>query len=371
MFRRFCLCLSLLILSSYANSSFAAEADTVQEPADQLVSPLLLRHAGLDIGWTKDLFVKKDETLERIEIYKNYLIVITSQNFLYCLNRNSGDLVFSLSVAEEGLPIHGPSFYENTMLFMVGNQLEVIDMEIGRISHSRNFHLIGNSSVYKPVRNDKLFYILGSNKRLHALDAEQTALMFQATSDDDVMINSVYADNEYLVFATITGHIIRIKIDKPEKIWEYEVGGIDTPMVRDANSIYISSLDRKLYKLDIETGENRWLTSALIGEALRTPPRIGENVVYQYAGVKGFFAVDKATGRKKWQLKNGFDLLAEKGGKAYCLTKKSRLVVMDNAAESKIFSLNMADVDIGVANTVDSKIYVADEKGTIMNILTK
>ncbi|MCF7955476.1 MAG: PQQ-binding-like beta-propeller repeat protein [Phycisphaerae bacterium] len=371
MLRRFCLCLSLLIISFHANAGQADKAAPPVKPIEELVSVNLLEHCGLDVAWQKHLFIKPDEKINRMLIHDKYLFVFTDQNYLYCLDRNKGKIVFSLIMASKGLPVYGPSFYENSLFFLVGQKLHIVDMEVGRITKTMDYSLIGKGAIFAPVHTKEYVYVAGSNNRLAAMNAETGTRTFEAAPNDNSTINSIIADDEYLVFSSDSGHVVRIKTDKAEKVWRFKVGGIKAPLVRDGEWIYVSALDRKLYKLNIEDGFSGWLSSVLIGESLYDSVQVGQKNIYQYAGVKGLFAIDKESGKKLWQMEEGLDLLCENGSKAYTLAKPSKLVVMDNEKSKKLYSVNFANVSVHAANTQDSMIYVADEKGRIMCIKTK
>jgi len=89
------------------------------------------------------------------------------------------------------------------------------------------------------------------------------------------------------------------------------------------------------------------------------------DVVYQYVRGKGLVAIDKKSGEFMWEVNGGADLLSESGGKAYVITGDGELVVMDNKAKKRLYSVNFAGVSQYVANVVDSKIYIADAGGRI------
>lgn len=370
MLQRFCICLSLLVISFHANAAQTEKVVPSVKSNSELVSRTLLEHCGLDVAWQKRLFVKSDEKIDRMLIRDKYLFVVTDQNYLYCIDRHNGKAVFSLIMAVKGLPVYGPGFYENEMIFLVGSKLHIVDMEVGRVTDTVNYSLMGKGAVFSPVRNKDYVYIAGSSKRLFAMAVEDGTRKFEAATSDSSSINSIIADDEHLVFSTESGHIVRIRTDKPERVWRFKVGGIAAPIVRDGEWIYVSALDRKLNKLSIEDGSSAWLSSVLIGESLYDSARIGKKTIYQYAGVKGLFAVNKEDGKKLWQMKEGFDLLCENGSTAYTLAKPSKLVIMDNAKGKKLYSVNFAGVSVHAVNTEDSMIYVGCEKGRIMCIKT-
>jgi hypothetical protein len=66
-----------------------------------------------------------------------------------------------------------------------------------------------------------------------------------------------------------------------------------------------------------------------------------------------------------WLLPQGAELLAEADRKAFVVTNAGTLAVMDNARGKLLYTVNFADVSKYAANTTDSKIYIADERGRV------
>ena len=94
-------------------------------------------------------------------------------------------------------------------------------------------------------------------------------------------------------------------------------------------------------------------------------PRVTQAIVYQYVRNEGLVAIDKKSGKLIWQLAEGVDLLAEADGKSYVIAKDGKMVVMDNKKRKRLRSVNFAGVSRYAVNTIDSKIYIADETGRI------
>jgi len=377
MSQRFCLFLSLLILflgGCQKGNQGAADAyeslNESQSQVSELISADLLENSGLRIGWQSKMYVNNGETIQQMFIRENYLFMQTDSNFLYCLDRDSGKFKYGVELARPGLPVVGPQYYGNEMLFMAGNELIVVDIQFGTITSKKQLHQIGNGAIFPPVKNDDYIYVSGTTNRLYAISVKEGVSDFEVSSKDGAAVNSILADNETLVFSTVNGDIIRIENDKPKKVWRFQVGGIAAPLVRDDQWIYVSSLDRKLYKLSVNDGTaSGWSTNFLAGESLKHSPRIGEDTVYQNAGVKGLYAIDKESGRKLWQLKGGFDLLSEEGSRTYVISKPSKLIAMDNVKGKKLFTINISDVSAHAVNTDDSTIYLASDDGRVVSIV--
>ena len=92
---------------------------------------------------------------------------------------------------------------------------------------------------------------------------------------------------------------------------------------------------------------------------------MSHEVIYQYVPGKGLTAIDKQNGQFMCSVPGGVDLLAEAKDIAYVITKNSKLVVMDNLSAKKLYSVNFAEVTRHTPNVIDSKIYIADQRGRI------
>jgi len=361
----------ILVFSAGLGNRGFCDVDGTQAQSDLLVSPKLLLQSGLAQQWqlTVPLKQQKNERIDRILVFGDYLYVLTDQNYLYCINRAKGTVRFVIQLAVAGLPVCQPQYYQNKLWFMVGNKLLVLDPKSGVLSTARRLGMIGTSAACSVARNSTRLFVAGTDKRLHAIVADEYLQQFMATADDDSPITSVIADDDFVIFSTLSGNVISISSERPKKLWQFDVAGaITAPIVRDGNRLYVGSEDTKLYKFDIHTGQSLWAAPFQTGAALKTAAVTGTNVIYQYAGDQGLYAVDKQNGRKLWHVPDGIAFLAEKNSLAYVLAKSALMVVMDNRKGKKLYSVNFAAVSNYAINTIDSKIYVADDRGRLMCI---
>jgi len=360
---RFVLSVSLLVLCAAANS-FAREGDSWW-----LVSPELLEHAKLEMLWQKELPIGKNESLERLFIpfdcaqgrLGNRIYALSDRNFMVSLDRDDGDVIFSRAVASAGFTVVGLELYKNEVISVIGGRLVEINPEFGSEFGSTR---LGFGVSCPAARNSSCFYVAGVDRRLRALRAEDKVKLFEVAAENESMITSIIADDNFVVFATDAGNCISITPDWPRRLWQFDAaGGIVGPIVRDARWLFFASEDTNVYKINVITGELVWKYQA--AAVLDKAPRVTREIVYQYVRDKGLTAIDKKSGKFMWQVPGGVELLAEADGKAYVITKIGTLVVMDNKRKKRLYSVNFAGVSKYVANVADSKIYIADEGGRI------
>ena len=342
-----------------------AQEDTFLE----LVSPELLKAGDLEVLWQNKLPIKKTENLEQLFLpvdcldgeTDNRIYALSNYNYLACLDKNTGKMMFSSSVAPVGFPVVGLDIYNGEIFSLAGNMLIQMDREFGTQRSSTHLDFGETCPV---VRNSSYFYLGGVDKRVHVLRADDKVHLFSVAADIDSTITSVIADEKSVIFATKAGNVISFEVDKPKRLWQFDAGdAVAGPIVRNADSLFFASSDAYVYKIDASRGKLDWKCAS--GAILKNAPRVTASMVYQNIGEKGLIAIDKNSGKILWQLTDGLDLLAESGQNAYVITKQNSIVVMDNKKAKQLCSVDVANVSRYISNTADSKIYIADEYGRI------
>jgi len=356
---RIVLMASLLVLC-FIQNSFA-----VEKGSRWLVSPELLKHADLKILWDDELPIKKTEVLESLLILGNRIYAISNQNYMVSLDRDNGSIIFSGIVTSAGLPIAGLKLYGDELISIGGSKLVQINAESGTERRTMD---MGYAIMCPAARNSSYFYLSGADKRLHTLRAKDNVQIFEVAAENESMITSIYADEDSVIFATDAGNVISIAPNAPKRLWQFNASdAIAGPIVRDGYSLFFASKDTNVYRVDMVglPERKRLIWKYQAAAVLDKAPRVTQQVVYQYVYGKGVTAIDKENGTLLWTVPGGVDLLAQSKGKAYVITNKSTLVVMDNARAKKLYSVNFAGVSKYAANIADSKIYIADKRGRI------
>jgi outer membrane protein assembly factor BamB len=330
----------------------------------RLVSPELLKRGGLEIVWDNKLPINSAEKLERLSIIGGKLYALSSRNYLISLGKDKGETMFGKYAAPVGQPVGEPVVYKDRLIWVLGNRVVTMDERTGDEISSQN---IEYGLMCPAVRNSKYMYLSGVDKRLHVLREEGMVQLFEASAGNDSIIKSVIAAENFVIFGTDAGNVISMLAGEPVRLWQFDAaGGVLGRLVLDETSVFFSSDDTNVYRIDMTGAQSVKLAwKYQVAGVPENPPRVAKNAVYQYVREKGLTAVDKESGLFLWSLGDGIELLAEAGSKAYVITKKETLTVMDNRSGSKLYSVNFRGVRRFAFNTGDSKIYVADERGRI------
>jgi outer membrane protein assembly factor BamB len=359
--------LVFMFLSGCSSKQSVSDKPAAQKPmlqretSQKLISPELLKPCNLKIVWENQLPIKPNEKVQRISILGNRIYVLSDRNYMISLNSEKGTPIFSRPLARAGFTISGWELYNNRIISMIGGKLVELDPDLGTEVRSS---YPGFFVVCPAVRNNLYYYLGGTDKRVHCVRAKDNVKVFEAAAGNDSKITSILADNDSVIFATDTGTCLCITPDGPKGLWRFNAAaGVVEPMIRNDRQLFFASRDTNVYKIDIKTGKLGWKCQT--GAILETAPRVTAATVYQNLGSRGLMAIDKTTGKKMWQLPEGIDLLTEAAGKAYVITNTGMLVVINNKDGKQLYSINAEAVSKWAANTADSKIYIADDSGTI------
>jgi len=326
-----------------------------------LIPRAMVASTELKIVWQFNLPMGKGESLDQLFLSGNRLCALSSQNYLSCINRADGNVMFAGSIAPAGLPVVDFESYKGELITIVGNKLIEISADFGSEKTVTN---ITSGAVCPVVRNDSFFYIAGLDKRIHVLKADNKVQVFEVAAENGSRITSVLAEQGFVVFATEAGNVIRIAPDKSVKIWQFNApAAIIGPVVHDTNSLYFACRDTCVYRLELSSGKLLWKYQTQ--GILDTAPQLGSKLVYQRIPDMGLTAIDKTTGKIVWPVKDGVGLLSESGDKTFVITKGGHLTAMDNIKAKQLYSVNMGLPVKYATNVADAKIYVADAKGRI------
>jgi len=326
-----------------------------------LVPQSAVEATDIKIVWQYNIPINKNESLDRLYVFDNRLLAITSRNFMTCLNKNDGNVLFSTSIAPAGLPITGLKYYDGELLTVVGDRIVVTNIDTGV---ERSSMRLMNGAACPVVRNDKFFYIAGNDKRLLALRADNKVKAFEAAAENASKITSVLAEKEFVIFATAAGNVIYIAPDKPAKEWEFIApDAVIGEIIRDVNSLYFACRDTGVYRLELSTGELLWKHQ--IQAIPQAGPRLGKKTIYQCLPEIGLEAIDKEAAKHLWQVPDGIGLLAEMEDKAFVVTKTGLITAMDNVKAKKLYSIDIGRPVKFATNLADSMIYIADAKGRV------
>ncbi len=360
MHRTLKLALALLIMPAVEiNSTGAAEKES-----DWLISPALLEHANMKIVWQSYLPIRPGEKLQNLTLVGERVYALSNNNYMVSMEDDTGKVVFAKPVAPKGFPLLGLDLYDKTLISVIGNTIYEIEPGTGV---ERRRHRLDYGIVCPVARNGDFYYVGAVDNRVHTLKADNMVRVFQAGAPDESRIQYIVADEQSVMYGTNSGYLISVAAGKPIRQWQFKVSdGIVGPIVKDGDSLFFACEDTNVYRVDVRNADSRaMIWKCQMDSPLEVGPRVTESFVYQYGRGKGLTAIDRNSGRRKWSVREGVDLLAEAAGKAYVISDENTMVVMDNTTGRKLCSVNFAAVHLNASNVTGKRIFVAGERGRV------
>lgn len=229
-----------------------------------------------------------------------------------------------------------------------------------------------------PVLSDQLLLVAHEDELL-ALDAESLdpRWLFPSDGNDDVDPVALYgtpqvADGTVFVPA-YDGKLYALDAASGEERWQpFEtegplIGGVAVSQ----DTVYFGSSDGKVYAVDVETGEQRW-SFKTAAEVWSTPTLVGDTL-YVTSLDRRLYALD-ADGNERWSFKTAAGVASpavvyEEAGLVYVGGFDSRLRAIDLETQEERWSVNADNwfwtrplVVKGVvyAGSLDGKVYAVD-----------
>lgn len=352
---------SRLALIAVVSQIVFASMLLAQDDSQWLIPRAMVASTGLKIVWQFNLPMARGESLNDMLLCGNRLCALSSGNYLSCINKADGNVMFASLIASPGLPVVDLESYNGGLLTIVGSKLVEIGADFG-IEKTKT--QMDTAVVCPVVRNESFFYIAGADRRIRAIRVKDKVKVFEVAAKNNSRITSVLAEDDFVVFSTEAGNVIRMAPDKAVKIWQFDApSAVVGPVVRDATSLYFACRDTCVYCIELSSGRLLWKhqTQGVLDAA----PQLGSKLVYQCVPDVELAAIDKQTGKIVWRVKDGAGMLSESGDKTFVITKGGVLVAMDNAKAKQLYSVNVALPIKYATNTADSRIYIADTQGRI------
>jgi eukaryotic-like serine/threonine-protein kinase len=172
--------------------------------------------------------------------------------------------------------------------------------------NSQKWSFPAKPNVSKPfyatpvLTGDNQLIVGGYDYKLYSLDPDDGSIRWEFNGAKDRYIGSVlvtadriYAPNaDYKLYALDLKGNLQWSFAAEQSFWSAPVA--------DGNSLYIGSLDRKLYALDAETGDKRWEKD--LGAAILCSPVTATDLPLFVATFGGkLVALDKSNGSILWE----------------------------------------------------------------------
>lgn len=347
----------------------------------------------LQYYWTGSVELAVGESLRRMWRLDEKLYLLTSNNRLVALDAATGAFAWSCQVADGKKDVFAPCHADGAAIPTVSgmkalresplpeetksidavivNTLAyalVIDRKTGKVKRKLEFEFVANSAG---CCDGTHFYVGSVKGWFYAVRLSEGLVTWAMTTEDMITTAPKYAGG-VLYVASNDGNFYAVRPDlgrERRRFWRQVTDGPLTAGFAVAQieagqgACFVPSEDYRLYAYNSVTGKTLWILRAQ-GPLLK-PVQVGVRSVFQYAHRDRFYALDLATGRKRWQMPQGRLVLGAAGAYVFVLSDKREMLAVHEVLGDVEHSVFMSGLDLFVPNAAESVLYAASRSGGV------
>ena len=314
--------------------------------------------------WSSRLPRGRATEIRQFFYHKGQLFVLTDDNMLYAFDGSRGTTNWPASLAPSKRPCSAVQFYQDRLLFMLGRTFVEVRQEDGRILQKLDVRYPVSTSAARS--EDKLF-VGSSNRRFYALRLKDGIPLWQ-NSCNDIPVGNITLTTDKVYFTTRDNMLYVSMMNERDLVWKFRAEGPVPGVIVDNNQCFLPSVDTNLYCFDPQRGDTLWKYMA--GGSLEELPVLTEKAIYQPVAHKSLVCLERQPndreGKLRWELPDGYCLLAENGSVSYCMTYRKELALMSNVTGKMLLSFYVPNMNLYARNNEDALIFLASKSGSIV-----
>ncbi len=336
-----------------------------------LVSAGALNELGYYKYWQNQIPLEDGDTIKILNRVDGTLYAVSDRGAVYAVQADTGLPLWSYRAAQPGdwvfLPSHTRSFYGRDLtLITTSRVLEWRDRFTGElVARIEPGFVPSERAVSDGVR----VFAPGLDARMHCLEFtlvndEVRAYGKWQTITGEVSLTSPVLWSGGLFFASKDGKVRACVADNKQRLWVFRtLAPVVGDMHVDSTGVYFGSIDRMVYKLDVESGRGiaRFRTPGYITSA---PSVVGETV-FQIVDNHGLYALDSASLEQRWHIQEASGLIAVSDTQTL-LMGDGEILAVESAGGTTRQRIPALDVEIIVPNIVSSAMFLASRDGRIL-----
>ncbi len=243
-------------------------------------------------------FACEDEVRAGVTVAGGRVFVPSYDHNVYALDAENGKFIWKYA-ADGGIGTQ-PAVAEGTVIFgSVDKVVYAVSADSGRLLWT----VPTEGRIYSSPRVEFGHVFVGSDdRRLYAVHLAAGRPSWKYQADGPVRTRPYIADNT-IFFACQAGMVYALNLDRTIR-WRFRSRRaiLSSPTVADG-LLYIGSMDRNFYALDVRSGWAAWRVRT--GGPIVSSPAVGMGMVF-FGSADGFiYAVDAREGRVVWKYEVG------------------------------------------------------------------
>ncbi len=366
-------------------------------PVDEwsgIIAPAVLAEGSLHYYWRCRIGLEDDEAVRQIWRLDENLYALTSANRFIVLDAAKGTYKWSYPAGDRAQKVFAPCHADdvivpkttgiaelvrpdqknrmkpfNAVIINTVSYALLINRDTGDLVRKLDFKFVANT----PGSSDGTYFYVASVKGWYFAVrlSEGLCQWAMATADMITARPMVFGDRLYVASQDGEFYAINPGRARDRHAWtQLTDAALSADFSVDARGCFVPSQDNRLYAYDNFTGTELW---RFVTEGpLRDPVQVGLQTIFQYARRDRFYAIDLASGRKRWDLADGRTVLAlakiDKTPYAMILTDDRQLLLVHEILGEVEKSFPMTGLDLFVANAVKPVVYAATTDGKFVCI---
>jgi outer membrane protein assembly factor BamB len=343
-------------------------ADAVS--AGRLISRDDLRHLGLERAWFAQVRLDRARNqVERAVLANDRLDVLTTAGVVQELNAQTGETLWTASVGNPLYPNLGPAVSEQHVALVNGSTLYVLDRADGRPVKVRR---IGGAPGAAPALTPGHVLVPLLNGRVVGFPLDRdvvTPWYYQSFGRAGV---PPMATSDSVVWATDSGHVyisgaknlnVRSRLETGSEIVAPAAHATIKQEQEDVKVVLVAAISGEVFAVEEATGRKRW-KNATGYTITRSPAAVGDSV-YVTSDEPSLHSIDAATGLLKWEAPNVAQFAAASRNRVYGVDELGGLVVLDAKTGAMIGRMATGSATTALVNDQTDRIYLVSNDGTV------
>ncbi len=235
-----------------------------------------------------------------------------------------------------------------------------------------------------PVVYNGVVYVATYSGKIYAYNTASGNLLWKYPAEGYVqgIIGDLIIDNGVMYFAAVGGTVTALDIETQGVIWQYNTKDTlwASPCL-SGDTLYIASYDKRLFALDINSGNLKWEEPFKTNGPIVASPVCENGVVYIGSLDRGIYAINSENGELIWKFsaesnveytpKNWFwatPLIVD--GVIYAANMDGFVYIIDSTNGTLLSAVELGN---GISSTpvlFDDKVMVSTQEGAVYSINT-
>ncbi len=229
----------------------------------------------------------------------NFVYVGSWDGYVYCLNKNTGELIWKF---ETGSGVWSSPAISGNFVYVgsYDSYVYCLNKNTGKLLWKFQ---TGNYVSSSPAISGNFVYVGSNDSYVYCLNKNTGKLLWKFQTGSDVFSSPAISGN-FVYVGSNDSYVYCLNKNTGELIWKFQTGKwVDSSPAISGNFVYVGSSDGYVYCLNKNTGELIWKFET--GDYVHSSPAISGNFVYVGSSDGYVYCLNKNTGKLIWKFKTG------------------------------------------------------------------